>query len=89
MYNNNHTVFVVASVSLWFLVFAGFACNYMIRINLNIAIVDMTTAKSKGHSVLFCGENATTNTSVIGHNEIHDKKVMLHCVIQQYKNAVP
>jgi hypothetical protein len=26
---------------LWFLVFFGFAVNYMIRINMNIAIVDM------------------------------------------------
>lgn len=32
---------------LWYLVFTGFAVNYMIRINLNIAIVAMVKAKPK------------------------------------------
>ncbi|KAF7266207.1 hypothetical protein GWI33_020441 [Rhynchophorus ferrugineus] len=32
---------------LWYLVFVGFAVNYMIRINLNIAIVAMVQAKPK------------------------------------------
>ncbi|XP_019772895.1 sialin [Dendroctonus ponderosae] len=32
---------------LWYLVFVGFAVNYMIRINLNIAIVAMIQAKPK------------------------------------------
>lgn len=50
--------FLSAYVSLWFLVFAGFACNYMIRINLNIAIVDMTAVKSKGQTILMCGDPA-------------------------------
>lgn len=30
---------------LWYLAFVGFAVNYMIRINLNIAIVDMIRTK--------------------------------------------
>lgn len=30
---------------LWWLVFVGFAINYMIRINLNITIVDMVSQK--------------------------------------------
>lgn len=30
---------------LWYLAFVGFAVNYMIRINLNIAIVDMIQSK--------------------------------------------
>lgn len=55
-----------ATVSLWFLVFAGFACNYMIRINLNIAIVNMTTAKSKGRSVLMCGDSAVSSNLTVG-----------------------
>ncbi|VVC25990.1 Major facilitator superfamily,Major facilitator superfamily domain [Cinara cedri] len=52
-----------ATVSLWFLVFTGFACNYMIRINLNIAIVDMTTVKSKGHTIRLCELNTTSMTN--------------------------
>ncbi|XP_050301012.1 sialin [Anthonomus grandis grandis] len=34
---------------LWYLVFFGFAVNYMIRINLNIAIVAMVQAKPKNN----------------------------------------
>lgn len=33
---------------LWYLTFAGFAMNYMIRININIAIVDMISGEFKG-----------------------------------------
>lgn len=36
-----------ARTVLWYLVFFGFAINYMIRINLNIAIVDMTSSNKK------------------------------------------
>ncbi|XP_019867704.1 sialin [Aethina tumida] len=32
---------------LWYLVFTGFAVNYMIRINLNIALVSMISARPK------------------------------------------
>ncbi|XP_015377059.1 PREDICTED: sialin-like [Diuraphis noxia] len=62
-----------ATVSLWFLVFAGFACNYMIRINLNIAIVDMTTAKSRGRSVLMCG-NSTDGLNLSAEKDFVVKK---------------
>ncbi|XP_050533264.1 sialin-like [Daktulosphaira vitifoliae] len=51
-----------ATVSLWFLVFSGFACNYMIRINLNIAIVDMTTVISKNSGTQ---SNMCPNTTVL------------------------
>ncbi|XP_067628286.1 sialin [Eurosta solidaginis] len=36
---------------LWYLVFTGFAVNYMIRINLNITIVEMIATKAKSASV--------------------------------------
>lgn len=32
---------------MWYLVFTGMAVNYMIRINLNIALVSMVLPKSK------------------------------------------
>lgn len=45
---------------LWFLVFTGMAVNYMIRINLNIAIVSMivpkSTAGSKSTGVCLAGQ---------------------------------
>jgi len=66
---------VAATVSLWFLVFAGFACNYMIRINLNIAIVDMTTAKSGGRSILMCG-NSTGGLNLTVGRDVVVKKVI-------------
>lgn len=34
-----------ARTVLWYLVFLGFAVNYMLRININIAIVDMNSVK--------------------------------------------
>lgn len=36
-----------ARTVLWFLTFAGFAINYMIRINMNITIVDMILPATK------------------------------------------
>lgn len=42
---------------LWVLVFLGFAVNYMIRINMNIAIVAMVrTPKAKDGGVAVVGE---------------------------------
>lgn len=35
---------------LWWLVFVGFAINYMIRINLNITIVEMVSHKKPSHN---------------------------------------
>jgi hypothetical protein len=32
---------------LWFLAFSGFAVNYMIRININIALIDMLDSSYK------------------------------------------
>ena len=36
---------------LWYLVFAGFGVNYMVRINLNIAIVSMVDGASRKGNV--------------------------------------
>lgn len=44
-------VIVQARSVLWYLVFIGFAVNYMIRINLNITIVEMVMTKGGGSSV--------------------------------------
>lgn len=38
---------VQARTVLWYLVFVGFAVNYMIRINLNITIVEMVISKGR------------------------------------------
>ncbi|XP_063977912.1 sialin-like [Diachasmimorpha longicaudata] len=39
---------------LWILVFCGFAINYMLRINLNLAIVAMVVPGSKGPAIAEC-----------------------------------
>lgn len=46
------TVGVKARTVLWYLTFIGFAMNYMIRININIAIVDMISSEFKGKGVV-------------------------------------
>ncbi|XP_065162251.1 sialin-like [Atheta coriaria] len=54
---------------LWYMVFSGFAINYMLRINLNIAIVSMVPAKppKAGHLSSECLVPTTnTNTSKNG-----------------------
>lgn len=37
----NYIVYITARDTLWLLTFFGFGVNYMLRININIAIVDM------------------------------------------------
>lgn len=37
---------------LWFLTFFGFAINYMIRININIAVVSMISDEFRGKHVV-------------------------------------
>ncbi|XP_072755550.1 putative inorganic phosphate cotransporter [Anoplolepis gracilipes] len=45
---------------LWFLVFCGFAINYMLRLNLNLTIVAMVIPYSKPAAVVQCNpENST------------------------------
>lgn len=53
---------------LWYLTFIGFAMNYMIRININIAIVDMISKEYKGKQVFMSEchnlENVTANSTL-------------------------
>lgn len=60
------TVGIKARSVLWYLTFVGFAMNYMIRININIAIVDMISSEFKGKGVVmsecFSVVNATNAT---------------------------
>lgn len=60
------TVGIKARTVLWYLTFVGFAMNYMIRININIAIVDMISSEFKGKGVVmsecFSVVNATNET---------------------------
>lgn len=50
---------------LWYLVFAGFSVNYMIRCNLNIAIIDMVDPahlkKSGANTTSECFERTADN----------------------------
>lgn len=50
---------VEARTVLWYLVFVGFGINYMIRLNLNIAIVQMVVAKTKQSDFSISNENRT------------------------------
>lgn len=52
---------VQARTVLWYLVFIGFAVNYMIRINLNITIVEMITTKRAATPVLKITRAANEN----------------------------
>uniref|UniRef100_A0A1A9ZV60 Major facilitator superfamily (MFS) profile domain-containing protein n=1 Tax=Glossina pallidipes TaxID=7398 RepID=A0A1A9ZV60_GLOPL len=52
---------VQARTVLWYLVFMGFAVNYMIRINLNITIVEMITTKRAATPVLKITRAANEN----------------------------
>lgn len=48
---NEDDVGIKARSVLWYLTFIGFAMNYMIRININIAIVDMISPEYKSAAV--------------------------------------
>lgn len=70
---------------LWYLVFVGFSVNYMIRININIAIVDMlsstnkvkspsTTVKSSSSECFVRSSNSSTILSSNSATEEENKK---------------
>lgn len=48
---NEDKVGIKARSVLWYLTFVGFAMNYMIRININITIVDMISPEYKSNAV--------------------------------------
>ncbi|XP_055594680.1 sialin [Uranotaenia lowii] len=55
---------VLARTVLWYLVFVGFAVNYMIRINMNITIVTMVKP-SKGKLIVMDPARAALNSSPV------------------------
>ena len=66
---------------LWYLVFVGFSVNYMIRININIAIVDMidTNFKKSTNNTVITSEcltvqNYTYPVNVTNNVWKHDEK---------------
>lgn len=56
-----------ARTVLWYLVFFGFAINYMIRINLNIALVDMISINKavKTNHMTECYNNSGQTSAMI------------------------
>jgi hypothetical protein len=69
MGSKEEVVGVKARSVLWYLTFIGFAMNYMIRININIAIVDMISSeyksKSKGVFMSECSNGTNLNNSTL------------------------
>lgn len=64
---------------LWYLAFIGFAMNYMIRINMNIAIVDMISDEFKSVKKIHMSECHSENSSFFDeaiHSQISDKVVV-------------
>jgi len=57
---------VEARTVLWYMSFIGFIVNYMIRINLNITIVDMIAGKGEIPS------NVTLNSSIANSTDLAD-----------------
>lgn len=80
---------VKARSVLWYLSFIGFAMNYMIRINVNIAIVDMIAPEFKGksatssecfvfdNSTMLPNETTTTTTTTVASIDHNTKYVSL------------
>jgi hypothetical protein len=64
MVSKEEVVGVKARSVLWYLTFIGFAMNYMIRININIAIVDMISSEYKVKGV-FMSECSNLNNSTL------------------------
>ncbi|KAK4872559.1 hypothetical protein RN001_014588 [Aquatica leii] len=54
-----------ARTVLWYLVFVGFAINYLLRVNLNIAIVSMVKTKAKSNTSLTSECIAPTHLKLI------------------------
>lgn len=50
---------------LWILVFCGFGMNYMLRINLSLAIVTMVVPHSRSAAMIECGFSIKDNSTTI------------------------
>lgn len=59
---------------LWYLTFIGFAMNYMIRININIAIVDMISEEFKNNKNVHMSECHSENSSILDVLDIHNNE---------------
>lgn len=53
---------------LWVMAFFGFAINYMLRINMNIAIVAMVIPRSKPAASVQCNQGMPANMSRLNTN---------------------
>lgn len=85
--NNNLTSTIKSRTVLWYLVFVGFAINYMIRINMNITIVDMIRVeKSMNQSFLINNNNSISKpkrfvSECYNNSFVHEEQ-------QQSKNTI-
>lgn len=66
---------------LWYLTFIGFAMNYMIRININIAIVDMISDEFKSNNrkvhLSECQSESSNNSTLLEMiNPLTDKQIV-------------
>lgn len=61
---------------LWYLAFIGFAVNYMIRINLNIAIVDMIKIKKITNNDNVIVSECYNQTAIIDFNQFSNISLM-------------
>lgn len=66
---------VKARTVLWYLTFVGFAMNYMIRININIAIVDMISAEHRGTRTVMSECFSLVNATNATYYEVSDADV--------------
>jgi hypothetical protein len=57
---------------LWWMVFTGFAINYMVRININIAIVSMVRGRVSATGDVIVAECSRNDTHLLTTAEFRD-----------------
>lgn len=67
---------VKARSVLWYLTFFGFAMNYMIRINFNIAVVSMISDEFKGKHVVMSDCFTVVNSTNVTFYDVSDEVVV-------------
>lgn len=69
---------------LWYVTFVGFMVNYMLRINMNIAIVEMVARKptTTNHHTSECMIDATLNSTAVNERDV--SFVSLHLLSMFY-----
>lgn len=100
MCHNLHVIQIIISerTVLWYMAFWGFGMNFMLRMNLNIAIVSMVRQTTKpNNDELLNNEHydnkSTLNTSFLVHTEINDVSIttfinVVHCMIVMIDYAI-